>query len=82
MCCVVCVDVCVLQGTNLLMTFGMSIVLSFWAPTLQVVWSSYLAHMLLVSTGCRVRGGNLCSVPGFWPLVCFERVCCHIACML
>jgi hypothetical protein len=40
-----------LQGTNLLMTFGMSIVLSFWAPSLQILWSTYLAHMLLVSTG-------------------------------
>jgi hypothetical protein len=37
-----------LQGTNLLMTFGMSVVLAFWAPTVQVLWSSYLAHMLLV----------------------------------
>lgn len=39
-----------LKGTNLLLVFGMSVVLSFWAPTVQVLWSSYLAHMLLVST--------------------------------
>ena len=38
-----------LQGTNLLMTFGMSVVLSFWAPSVQVLWASYLSHMLLVS---------------------------------
>lgn len=38
-----------LQGTNLLMTFGMSVVLSFWAPSVQVLWSQYLANMLLVS---------------------------------
>lgn len=41
-----------LQGTNLLMTFGMSVVLSFWAPTVRVLWSSYLSHMLLVSIAC------------------------------
>lgn len=38
-----------LQGTNLLMTFGMSVVLSFFAPSVRVLWSTYLAHMLLVS---------------------------------
>jgi hypothetical protein len=47
-----------LQGTNLLMTFGMSIVLSFWAPSLQILWSSYLAHMLLVSVGACIGGGQ------------------------
>jgi hypothetical protein len=51
--CVVCVSIrqfplLFLQGTNLLMTYGMSLVLGFWAPSVHVLWSSYLAHILLV----------------------------------
>lgn len=36
-----------LQGTNLMMTFGMSVVLSLFAPTVPFLWSYFISHMLL-----------------------------------
>lgn len=47
-----------LQGTSLLQNFGMSLVLSFWAPSVHVLWSSYLAQILLVSL-CASQAVNL-----------------------
>jgi hypothetical protein len=37
------------QAINLLMTFGMSVVLSLWAPTTAFLWRYLLAHMLSAS---------------------------------
>jgi hypothetical protein len=65
-----------LQGTNLLMTFGMSIVLSFWAPSVTVLWGQYLANMLLVSAACQVGATwDMSALPN----LSIEAVCQHKA---
>jgi hypothetical protein len=40
-----------LQAINLLMTFGMSVVLSLWAPSTAFLWRYFLSHMLLSFLG-------------------------------
>src|SRR5690242_19153331 len=58
-----------LQGTNLMLTFGMSVVLSLFAPNVTFLWSYFISHLFLAFTAAALAScvAGVAVLPSFAP---------------